>query len=134
MARRLLLPVTLLFLALLILGSLNAPDSARRDTSSTALPPPDPTPPRSVEATLPGPEARARVGDLVTLTVESKTVGGVEVPGFGESEPVAPGAPALFDLLPTEPGRYPVRAVETGTEIGALVVDDAEPDKAEDES
>ncbi|MEA2177786.1 MAG: hypothetical protein QOG77_1083, partial [Solirubrobacteraceae bacterium] len=25
---------------------------------------------------------------------------------------------------PTEPGRYPVRAVETGSEIGVLVVDE----------
>jgi hypothetical protein len=126
MARRLLIPVTLLFLALLILGSLTPPDSARRDTTSTAVPPPSSTPPRTVEATLPGREVRARVGDLVTLTVESEAPGGVEVPAFGETEPVSPESPALFDFLPTEPGRYPVRAVETGSEIGVLVVDAAD--------
>jgi hypothetical protein len=130
MARRLLVPVTLLFLALLLLGSLAPNDSARRDTTSTSLPAPESTPPRSVEATLPGREVRARVGDLVTLTVESETIGGVEVPGFGESEPVAPNAPALFDLLPTQAGRYPVRAVETGKELGVLVVDEDPPEES----
>ena len=123
MARRLLVPVTLVFLVLLILGSLAPTDSTRTGTSTTPLPPATQT--RTVEATLPGRDVRARVGDLVTLTVESETVGGVEVPDFGESEPVAPDSPALFDLLPTEPGRFPVRSVETGAEIGTLVVEEA---------
>jgi hypothetical protein len=122
MARRLLVPVTLLFLALLILGSLAPTDSTRRGTPATDLPPADATPPRTVEATLPGREVRARVGDLVTLTVESDTPGGVEVPAFGQLEPVSPEAPARFDLLPTASGRFPVRAVETGSELGMLVV------------
>jgi heme/copper-type cytochrome/quinol oxidase subunit 2 len=126
MARRLLVPVTLLFLALLVLGALTTPDSTRRDSSSTPLPPPAGDPPRTVEGRLPAgdDEIEARVGDLVTLTVESKTVGGVEVPGFGVSEPVAPESPATFDLLPTQAGRFPVRAVETGSQIGVLVVED----------
>jgi hypothetical protein len=124
MARRLLVPVTLLFLVLLILGSLTPSDSTRTDTS-TAPSPPRGTPPRTVEATLPGRDVRARVGDLVTLTVESEAVGGIEVPAFGESEPVAPGSPAIFDLLPTVPGRFVVRVAETGAEVGALVVEEA---------
>jgi hypothetical protein len=125
MARRLLVPVTLLFLVLLILGSLAPTDSTREGTSTSPPPAAAGPPPRTVEATLPGREARARVGDLVTLTVESDEIGGVELPGFGESEPVAPGAPAIFDVLPTEPGRYVVRSAGTGEEIGALVVDEA---------
>src|SRR5215210_5932331 len=123
MARRLLVPVTLLFLVLLILGSLTPSDSTRTGTSTTPPAAPGAARPRTVEATLPGRDVRARVGDLVTLTVESEEVGGVEVPAFGESEPVAPGSPAIFDLLPTEPGRFVVRSAGTGAELGALVVE-----------
>jgi len=41
MARRLLVPVTLVFLVLLVLGSLVPTDSTQTDTSTTPLPPPD---------------------------------------------------------------------------------------------
>jgi hypothetical protein len=132
MARRLLVPVTLLFLVLLILGSLTPTDSTREDTSTTPPPRASGSPPRTVEATLPGREVRARVGDLVTLTVEADEIGGVELPAFGESEPVAPGSPAIFDVLPTEPGRFPVRSAGTGEELGVLVVDEARPSEPED--
>jgi hypothetical protein len=128
MARRLLVPVTLLFLVLLILGSLTPTDRTSTDTTPTTTPAPA-TRTRTVEATLPGRDVRAGVGDLVSLTVESKTVGGVELPDFGESEPVAPSAPAFFDILPTEAGRFPVVSTESGKEIGTIVVDDA-PDGA----
>src|SRR5215217_4448248 len=129
MARRLLVPVTLLFLVLLILGSLT-----RRDTSTTPPPAANGAPPRTVEATLPGRDVRVRVGDHVTLTVESEAVGAVEVPDFGESEAVAPESPALFDLLPTEAGRFVVRSVETGAEMGALVVEEAPDEEPADPS
>jgi hypothetical protein len=132
MARRLLLPVTVLFLVLLVLGSLGPNEPTRTDTSTTATPPPDATPSRTVEATLPAQaEVRARVGDLVTLTVEAEDIGGVEVPAFGESEPVAPGSPALFDLLPTEPGRFVVRSAESGGQIGVLIVEEGPADEPE---
>src|SRR5215208_953385 len=134
MARRLLVPVTLLFLVLLILGSLTPTDSTRRDTSTTPPPAANGAPPRTVEATLPGRDVRVRVGDHVTLTVESEAVGAVEVPDFGESEAVAPESPALFDLLPTEAGRFVVRSVETGAEIGALVVEEAPDEEPADPS
>jgi hypothetical protein len=127
MARRLLVPVTLLFLVLLVLASLTPTDSTQTDTSTTPLPPPDTQPTRTVEATLPGKDVRAQVGDLVTITVKADAPGGVEIPAFGESEPVAPNAPAFFDVLPTEPGRYVVQATGSGKQIGALVVDDAPP-------
>ena len=124
MARRLLVPVTILFLVLLVLGSLGSREPTRTDVATTPGPPPGARPARTVQATMPREkEVRARVGDLVTLTVEAKDIGGVEVPDFGESEPVAPGSPALFDLLPTQRGRFPVRSAGTGEEIGVLVVD-----------
>src|SRR5918997_1236484 len=103
MARRLLVPVTVLFLVLLVLGSLGPRDQATRTetTPATQAPPPEAEPARTVEATLPEDgEVEARVGDLVTLTVESDAIGGVELPDFGESEPVSREAPAIFDLLP----------------------------------
>ena len=125
MARRLLLPVTVLFLVLLVLGSLGPSDQATRPetTPTTQGPPPGAEPVRTVELTLPAEEdVEARVGDLVTLTVNSDEIGGVQLPDFGETEPVAPEAPAIFDVLPTEPGRFKVISAETGEEIGALVV------------
>ena len=67
---------------------------------------------------------RAQVGDLVNLTVESDTPGGVALPDFGETEPVAPDAPALFDILPTQPGTFDVVSTDSGKTIGTLVVED----------
>jgi hypothetical protein len=125
MARRLLVPVSLLFLVLLILGSLTPSDSTRTDTSTTPAPPSGGSAVRTIEATMPeDDEVRARVGDLVNLTVESDAPGGVELPDFGESEPVAPGAPALFDILPTQPGTFDVVSTDSGKTIGTLVVED----------
>jgi hypothetical protein len=125
MARRLLVPVSLLFLVLLILGSLAPSDSTRTDTSTTSVPPAGGTEVRTIEATLPeDDQVRARVGDIVNLTVESETPGGVALPDFGETEPVAPGAPALFDILPTQPGTFDVVSTDSGKTIGTLVVDD----------
>jgi hypothetical protein len=124
MARRLLVPVSLVFLVLLILGSLAPTDSTRTDTTTTPVPPAGGSPPRTVQATMPpNDEVRARVGDLVNITVESDTPGGVEMPDFGESEPVAPGAPAMFDVLPSEPGRFAVVSTDTGKQLGVLVVE-----------
>jgi hypothetical protein len=127
MARRLLLPVSVLFLVLLVLSSLGQQDEAtRNDLATTTGPPPASSTVRTVEATMPAAkEVRAKVGDLVTLTVESEELGGVEIPAFGESEPAAPEAPAIFDVLPTEAGRYPVRSTLTGEELGVLVVEPA---------
>jgi hypothetical protein len=123
MTRRLLVPVSLVFLVLLILGSLAPSDSTRTDTAPTTAPPAGGPPPHTVEATLPpNDEVQARVGDLVTLTVQSDAPGGVEMPDFGESQPVAPGAPAMFDVLPSAPGRFPVVSTDTGKQLGVLVV------------
>ncbi len=125
MARRLLIPVALLFLVLLILGSLTPGTSTRTDTSTTPTTAASGPPPRTVDATLPKDgEVVARVGDLVNLTVESTEPGGVEFPDFGESEPVAPDAPAIFNVLPTQAGRFEVVSTDSGKTIGVLVVED----------
>ena len=128
MARRLLLPVSVLFLVLLVLSSLGQENQATRSDIATAPgPPPSSRTVGTVEATMPAAEeVRAKVGDLVTLTVESEEPGGVEFPAFGETEPAGPNAPAIFDVMPTEPGRYPVRSTITGEELGELVVEPAD--------
>jgi hypothetical protein len=128
MARRLLLPVSVLFLVLLVLSSLGQQDQATRSDIATApSQPPSSRTVATVEATMPAArEVRAKVGDLVTLTVESDEPGSVEIPAFGETEPAGPEAPAIFDVLPTEPGSYPVRSTVTGEELGVLVVEPAE--------
>ena len=124
MTRRLLLPVTLLFLVLLVLGSIGANQARRENFTTVPGPPPTARTVGTVEATMPAAkEVRAKVGELVTLTVEADEPGGVEFPAFGETEPAAPEAPAVFDVLPTEAGRYPVRSTETGDTIGELVVE-----------
>jgi hypothetical protein len=138
MARRLLVPVSLLFLVLLVLGSLAPSDSTRTDSTPTPVPPANAEATRTVAATIPKQdEVRAQVGDLVNLTVEADEPGGVELPDFGESEPVAPGAPAYFDVLPDAAGRFPIVSTSTGRTIGTLVVEGgggAAPTKPEDPS
>ena len=37
---------------------------------------------------------------------------------------MAPGAPALFDILPTQPGTFDVVSTDSGKTIGTLVVED----------
>ena len=124
MARRLLVPVSLLFLVLLILGSLAPSDSTRTDTSTTPAPPAGGTPVRTIEATLPeDDEVRARVGDIVNLTVESDTPGGVALPDFGETEPVAPDA-RLLRHPPDAAGDLRRRLHGLREDDGTLVVED----------
>jgi hypothetical protein len=123
--RRILLPVVLLFLGLLILGSL-----APRSRTRSGVAPPD-TPltgaqaPRTITGEMPAQGVvRARPGDVVDLTVSSDVAGGVEIPQFGVAEPVAPGSPAFFSVLPSQPGTYVVQLSETGRVLGRIQVGD----------
>ena len=52
------------------------------------------------------------VGDQLTLRVRWDRSGLVEVAALGLLEPVAPGAPARFDLLAREPANYGVRLLD----------------------
>jgi hypothetical protein len=52
------------------------------------------------------------VGDQLELSVVSREQGQLEIPSLGLLEPVAPGAPARFDILATEPASYGIRLVE----------------------
>jgi hypothetical protein len=53
------------------------------------------------------------LGDRLRLTVCSREVTGLlEIPRLGRFDPIAPGTPVLFDLLPEATGSYAIRFVE----------------------
>ncbi len=140
---------TLVVLAVLLaaLGIAAALDAAGRDDGRTATrPAPSPgadlPPSRTIVATIPAASraprtVRARVGDLVKLTIASRAAGTVTLDGYDRSEPVEAGTPARFSLIVQRAGSFPVRvrrsAVATpgpregpqGRWIGLLVVGEA---------
>ena len=72
------------------------------------------------------PVRRARVGAHVVLRVTAAVAGNVEIPGLGLLQAIAPGAPAVFDLLTRRPGRYDVTLVNVAgerTKLGTLAVE-----------
>ena len=66
---------------------------------------------------------RVRIGprDELELRVTSKQFNEVEIPRLGEIDEVDRFAPAVFDLIPGEPGTYPVRLAEGGRVIARIV-------------
>jgi hypothetical protein len=113
-------------LALTAVVAFAAPRPERKD---------DPTP-RTVGATASGtPEAgtvagtlprdkvvRARVGDMVELTVTSTDPDSASVEEFGLTDGTSPGAPARFSFLADRAGRFEVRLLLTNERVGAVVV------------
>jgi hypothetical protein len=78
---------------------------------------------RTVRGTLPREKVvRARVGDLVELTVVARAVDSATIEGFAQTEAVAPGAPARFSLLADRAGSFPVTLVLSGDRAGRIVV------------
>jgi hypothetical protein len=66
---------------------------------------------------------RAHVGDQLQLRVESpRRADEVEIPALDEIDDVDPDAPAHFDLLLFDKGRFPVRLVDADRQIGAIEV------------
>lgn len=65
---------------------------------------------------------RAKVGQLVELTVHSTLFDSVTVAGAGETEAVAPGAPAEFSFVPDRVGSFPVSLESSGRSLGRVVV------------
>lgn len=51
------------------------------------------------------------LGQQVTLIVRSKLTDQLEIPALGLIEPVAPGAPARFELFPQEAGDLGIRLI-----------------------
>jgi hypothetical protein len=65
---------------------------------------------------------RMRLGDQLQLSVAADSPNQVEIPAFGQLEPVDLGSPATFDLLPDAAGRYPVKLVSSNRTVGRIVV------------
>jgi hypothetical protein len=98
--------------------------------SPTAPPSPEPavTASTRIEKTIsadPGhPRARikARVGDILALTVSGDVLDGVEIEELGKLEPVEPGSPARFEMLLDRRGELRVSLVDAERLIGTVEV------------
>ena len=68
---------------------------------------------------------RVPSGRATTVRVHVQSAGQVQIRGLGESAPADAVTPALFDLLPNRPGRYPVEftpaAGDNAESVGTLV-------------
>jgi hypothetical protein len=72
---------------------------------------------------------RVHVGDQLQLEITARKADQVEIPRLGELEDVDPDAPARFDLLLFDRGRFGVRLVEAERLIGEIVVRPRQPPK-----
>jgi hypothetical protein len=79
---------------------------------------------RTVERAISTVGGRTRVrvteGQLLELDVSGPELDSVEL--LDEVVPIAPEAPAHFDLLADRPGSYPIVLVDAGRRVGTLVV------------
>jgi hypothetical protein len=125
LARRLLFALAVLLVLTAVAAALAPRETAPREDAAAA-PPPTAQPARpAVEETLDagasGQKVIARVGQNVTIIVESDELDTVELAELG-TEPVEPDSPARFDLLADAPGSYPLVLLESGRRIGVLEV------------
>ena len=121
----------LLFALVLGLAALAAAVSPSREASQPALAPAAPAPGAdAVPRNLPfgGGSARvrrARTGEHVVVSVASEAGGVATIPKLGRTGSAAPDAPARFDLLAPQPGRYDVMLAASGSSeprrVGTIV-------------
>lgn len=130
--RRALIAFVLVFVGVAAIASVSAPEEGG-DAPATSGPRPRALAPDAVTVALrhpvegPPPVRTVRGGAHVLLRVQAGAAGNVEIPGLGLIEPVAPGTPAVFDLLATRPGRYDVSLSSVAAErskVGTLVVEE----------
>ena len=70
-------------------------------------------------------ERRVSAGTHVVLTVTVDTPGEIALEGLDQVVSATPEAPAVFDLLATRPGRYPVLLTPVASgprQLGVLVI------------
>jgi hypothetical protein len=65
---------------------------------------------------------KARVGDILALTVSGDVLDGVEIAELGKLEPVEPGSPARFEMLLDHRGELRVSLVDAERLIGTVEV------------
>jgi hypothetical protein len=144
-ARRLIIVLLVLF-AISVAAASIAPDrkggglfgpsgssSSSTTTTTTAPPPPEATGSAlkaRIRASADRPETvEGFAGDQLDLDVVSDRTIVVEVAEFGITETAAEGAPANFDLLLRDPGRFEITDLDSGKTVGRLVVRKPKPDK-----
>lgn len=134
-ARRLLIVMLVLLGVSTLAAALVPPQTFREDTGSTTTtteatetaPPPGATPAgEAVQARIfvggrKIPVVPLPLGDQLSLTVCSReTTDLLEIPLIGRVEPITPGVPTYFNLLPDRKGSYAIRFVE-GDAIAARI-------------
>jgi hypothetical protein len=117
--RRFLLFAVLLLVAASLVSAM-APRSER-----VSNPPSEPLPARSlaseVRASLPADKVvRARVGDVVRLTVSAPVSDTVRLSDLGLEQPVDADLPAEFVFVADRPGRFAVRLHHAAETVGTL--------------
>ena len=129
-----LLGLTALVTSLAPRPTVNRPGLAQVTPSATPTPAPTvaPTTSRRVVATMsadPGHKRtaiRARVGDVLALTVRGDVLDGVEIEDAGKVEPIEPGSPARFEFLLDHQGELRVDLVDAERQIGLVDVGPAQ--------
>jgi hypothetical protein len=124
--RRLLLFAALLLVAISLVSAMTPSEQRFRDSpGANAEPPPASRPASVVEASLPAERTvRARIGDVVRLSVRAPSADVVEVTSLAVEEPVDAGATAQLEFVADRAGSFPVRLREAGEAIGTLRVAD----------
>ena len=117
------------FAVLLVVGASLVSAMAPRDRSSDrssngAVDPSASSPPAPVvEAALPGEkEVRARVGDVIRLTVSAPSADVVELSTLAVEEPVDADQPAELVFVADRAGSFRVRLRDAGESIGTVRV------------
>jgi hypothetical protein len=124
--RRLLLFAALLLVAVSLISAVTPRDRRFGDSGDSGLQRPPATRPASVvRASLPAArEIRARIGDVVHLSVRAPLADVVEVTSLAIEGPVDAGAPAELVFVADRAGRFRVRLRDAGDAIGTLRVAD----------
>ena len=120
----------LIILAVLLGLTAIAAGVAPRQALDPDPPPPvaaAPTPPpahgnvqKTLDAQSTGQRVDAKVGQLLTITVNSDTLETVSLDQYGD-QTAEPDSPAMFELLADAPGSYPI-TLDDGQEIGTLEI------------
>jgi hypothetical protein len=125
-----LLGLTALVTSLAPRPTITRPGLAQPTPSSSDTPAPvrTTTTSRRIEETInadaghPRARIRARVGDVLALTVKGDVLDGVEIEDAGKLEPIEPGSPARFEMLLDRRGELRVSLVDAERLIGLVEV------------
>ena len=106
------------------------PGIVQQTPSPTTTPSPDrpATTSRRIEQTIsadpghPRTRIKARVGDVLALSVRGDVLDGVEIEELGKLEPIEPGSPARFEVLLDRRGELRVSLVDAERLIGLVEV------------